>query len=305
MAIGTAIAAVGGLASAAIGASASKKAAAAQSDAADKAAQVQRDAITQARIDAYPWALTGANALYVLMDELGIPRPKTPILPDLTQGPFGVGGSTTAQPQPAQTLAPQPQNPRNNMMGSGSASEPGNQQPFMGNVQPTTAAPVAGTPSPFKPPDQIPMTAATGFRETPGYQFRVSEGEKGVLNNLAALGMKNSGKALKSLESFRQGLADQTYDNWLNRIAGVAGSGQTQTNTNNSQMLGTASQIGGLMQDAGQARASGYVGAANAWQNGIGGVANALGQWGGGGGGFFGGGTSFPSAAGTFSRGLY
>lgn len=285
MAIGTALAAVGGIASAAMGASASKKAANAQAESAEKSIQFQRDVVTQSRIDAYPWALEGATALYMYMDELGIPRPKTPILPDLTQGPFGVGGQAQAAAQPQQPLAPA-QNPRNNGIGNYATSEPSDRQPNMMPTQQTAAASNA-MPSPYKPPNDIPMTAQRGFRETPGYQFRVAEGQKGVLNNLSALGMKNSGRALKSLEAFSQGLASEEYGGWLNRIAGVAGMGQTQTNTNNAQMQNAGQNIGATMQDAGAARASGYMGAANAWQGGFNQLGNALGQMSTGG-GFFG-----------------
>lgn len=150
----------------------------------------------------------------------------------------------------------------------------------------------------------------SAFQRTPGYDFMVDEGEKGVINNLAALGMKNSGAALKALTRFRSGLANQTYDNYLNRMQATAGMGQSQVNTTNAlgqnvagsvqQGLGSigsagmagAANIGRTYQDAGQARAtgylnagqaqaSGYMGAANAWQNaissGVGNVSNALG----------------------------
>lgn len=140
----------------------------------------------------------------------------------------------------------------------------------------------------------------SAFKETPGYRFMVGEGEKGVINNLAALGMKNSGAALKALTRFRTGLANQTYDNYLNRLQGAAGMGQAQVNSLNSLGNNVAGSvqaglqgIGNTYQDAGQARASGYLnagqakasgimGAANAWQNalssGVGNVSNALGM---------------------------
>lgn len=132
---------------------------------------------------------------------------------------------------------------------------------------------------------QTEMGIAPGksaFRETPGYQFQVEEGEKGVLNNLAALGMKNSGAALKALTRFRQGLADQTYGNYLNRLSSLAGTGQTQVNSTNTLGANMATNVGQTMQQAGAARASGYMGSANAWQNaissGVGNITGALGM---------------------------
>lgn len=132
------------------------------------------------------------------------------------------------------------------------------------------------------------------FKATPGYDFRVKEGEKGVLNSLSAMGMKNSGKALKSLESFRQGIASQEYGSWLDRIAGVAGQGQQQGNSMAGYSANAANSMSNSIQAAGAARASGYVGGANAMIQGLNGAANSFGQ-------MFGGSGMFPSAPG----GLY
>jgi hypothetical protein len=117
-----------------------------------------------------------------------------------------------------------------------------------------------------------------GFATSPGYEFRVQQGEKGVLNSLSSMGMKNSGKALKSLETFRQGIASDEYNNWLNRVAGIAGAGQSQSTSLGGMGQNAANAMGQNMQSAGAARASGYVGASNAWSQGIGQVGNALGQ---------------------------
>jgi hypothetical protein len=119
----------------------------------------------------------------------------------------------------------------------------------------------------------------SAFKTTPGYEFRVSEGTKGVLNNLSALGMKNSGKALKSLETFSQGIASQEYGNWLSNIAGISGSGQQGANSMAGHSAQAGSQIGQSIQNAGDARASGYVGASNAWSQGLQQVGNSLGQY--------------------------
>lgn len=117
------------------------------------------------------------------------------------------------------------------------------------------------------------------FQETPGYQFQVDQGEKGVMNHFAALGMKNSGAALKALTSFRSGLADQEYGNYLGRLSGLAGVGQNQVNETNAQSLTSAGTQGGYITDAGAARASGYAGVGNALSNALSGVGNTLGNW--------------------------
>lgn len=117
-------------------------------------------------------------------------------------------------------------------------------------------------------------TFRSGFRQTPGYQFAVKQGERGVVNNLAALGMKNSGAALKALTTFRTGLADQQYNTYLDRLSGASVGGQT-TAANQGQLgANAASNMGASIMDAGAARASGYVGGANAWQGALSGVAS-------------------------------
>lgn len=126
-------------------------------------------------------------------------------------------------------------------------------------------------------------TFQSQFTETPGYEFAVQQGEEGVLNNLAALGQRGSGSALKALTEFRTGLANQTYDNYLNRLSGISTGGQTQVNTTNAlgaQNAGMTGNIlanmGNTIQNAGAARASGYVGGANAWGNALSGASNNI-----------------------------
>lgn len=270
----SAIGAAGSLASGVMGASAAKKAAKAQTEAADKAAALQRDSAVQARIDAYPWAMQGAQAMYQYMDELGISRPETMILPDLTQGPFNANGNTQSQ-IPASAPANASANPA---QGQGNHLQSFGKQRGLGGVSDARVQTTANTlASPFQSPSQMKFTARKGFQETPGYQFQIQQGEQGVRNNLAALGMKNSGSALKALTRFRSGLADQEYGNYLNRLAGVAGMGQSQVNSTNALTTNAANNIGQNYQNAGEARASGYVGAANSWNNALSSISNNVG----------------------------
>ena len=120
-------------------------------------------------------------------------------------------------------------------------------------------------------------TFQSGFKETPGYQFAVEEGEKGVINNLAALGMRGSGAGLKALTRFREGLADQTYNNYLDRLSGVSTGGQTQVGQTNALGANFANTAGQTIQDKGAATASGYVGGANAWSNALSNLSNYAG----------------------------
>lgn len=120
-------------------------------------------------------------------------------------------------------------------------------------------------------------TFKSAFRETPGYGFQVEQGEQGVLNNLSALGMRGSGAGMKALTRFRQGLADQTYNNYLDRLSGASVGGQASVSNQNALGQNFANNASQTIQDAGAARASGYVGAANAWGNALGNLTNQAG----------------------------
>ena len=111
--------------------------------------------------------------------------------------------------------------------------------------------------------------------EDPSYKFRLGEGLKALDRQAAARGGLISGGALKAAQRYGQDVASQEYGNIWNRLASQAGIGQTATN----QLAGQAGQYGtaagGLMTDAARARASGYVGSANALNQAIGGAGNA------------------------------
>lgn len=119
----------------------------------------------------------------------------------------------------------------------------------------------------------------SSFEATPGYAFQTEEAEKGAINHLGALGMKNSGAALKALTKLRSGLASQEHGNYLARLSGLAGVGQNAMQSNNAISMDSALNRGQLMQDAGTARASGYTGGASALGNSLTSFANNMGSW--------------------------
>ena len=123
------------------------------------------------------------------------------------------------------------------------------------------------------------------FQQDPGYAFRQSEGMKALERSAAARGNLLSGSAMKGIQRFGQDLASQEYQNAFNRyqversaklnpLQSLMGSGQSAANV----LTGAAGQMGqneaSNIYNAGQARASGYIGQANA-------LNTALGQIGG------------------------
>ena len=139
-------------------------------------------------------------------------------------------------------------------------------------------------------------------QNNPQYQFLLKQGQQALDRSAAARGMGYSGAQMKAAQQFGQGLASQQYDNeynraakeyfnkydqaanqfgnYYNRLAALAQGGQ-QAATTASQLGGQYSQnVGGtlgtlsgqLQNNIGQlgnARASGYIGQANAITGGL------------------------------------
>lgn len=113
------------------------------------------------------------------------------------------------------------------------------------------------------------------FQADPGYAFRLSEGMKALERSAAARGGLLSGATLRGVQRYGQDLGSQEYMNAFNRyqaerqarlgpLQSLAGVGQSSTQALGAAGQQMASNIGGLMGQAAQARASGYVGGANA-----------------------------------------
>jgi hypothetical protein len=148
----------------------------------------------------------------------------------------------------------------------------------------------------------MPSFQAPGndFTTDPGYQFRVSEGNKAIERSAAARGSVANPATQKALDRFNQDTASQEYgniyarrfgeyNNTLSQLQSRAGIGQTTAtnlgtagqNTANSvsnTLMNSANQQGQDAQNAGAARASGYVGGANAITGGIGSTLGNIGQ---------------------------
>jgi len=125
----------------------------------------------------------------------------------------------------------------------------------------------------------------------PAYQFQLKQGQQALDRSAAARGMGYSGAQTKAAQEYGQGMASQQYDkeynrasgefgDYYNRLAGLAQGGQQATtslqNAGNQYATGasnTLGSLGGYLQNnlgqAANARASGYIGGANAINGGI------------------------------------
>lgn len=118
------------------------------------------------------------------------------------------------------------------------------------------------------------------FTKDPGYDFRLSEGEKGINRSLAARGGLFSGAAGKALSRYNQDFASNEYGNAynryntnqgnkFNRLASLVGIGQTATNQTQQAGQNAANNISSNYIGSGNAQASGIMGIGNAISGGL------------------------------------
>ena len=124
------------------------------------------------------------------------------------------------------------------------------------------------------------------FEQDPGYAFRQAEGMRALERSAAARGNLLSGNTMKGIQRFGQDLASQEYGNAFNRfqieraarlnpLQSLMGAGQSATNVMTGATGQAGQNIGQMQLGAGQARASGYVGQANALAGALQGIGSA------------------------------
>jgi len=114
-----------------------------------------------------------------------------------------------------------------------------------------------------------------GFEASPGYQFRMDEATKAIERSAAARGSLRSGATMDALQRRAQGVASDEYQNYANRLAALAGVGQTANASNAAAGQAYAQQQTATNMAAGQARASAYTNTGNAINQGVGNLASA------------------------------
>ena len=128
------------------------------------------------------------------------------------------------------------------------------------------------------------------YQADPGYAFRLSEGQKAIERSAAARGGLQSGSALKAAARFGQDLGSQEYQNAFNRyqvnranqlnpLQSLMGAGQSAANTLTSAAGQQGQNQAANIYNAGQARASGYVGSANALSGALQGIGQMATQY--------------------------
>jgi len=109
------------------------------------------------------------------------------------------------------------------------------------------------------------------FTKSPGYDFRLSEGQKAIERSAAARGGVLNGANEKAIVRYGQDYATNDYDNFLRRYYDslnpyltVAGMGQTSAGQASTNALNTGTNISNAQLASGNAQAGGYINRANA-----------------------------------------
>jgi hypothetical protein len=245
-----AAAVVGGISSA----SSSRRAAKSQQKATDAAIGEQQRQYDLARSDQRIYRETGGQALQALASELGLAglagkRAETReeirarLAPEFTWAGYGGNGVDDA----GLDLATQEELDYQKAQGYGTGV----------------------APTPGARPDYV----AEALRE-PGYQFGLQQGQQALDRKIAAMGGRVSGAALKAAARYGTDYASTGYNaayqrgqDRLNRLAALAGLGQTGTQASAQSGANSANAISNLMSSQGNANAAATMAQGNIWGN--------------------------------------
>ena len=108
----------------------------------------------------------------------------------------------------------------------------------------------------------------------PGYQFGLQQGQLGLDRKAAAAGGRVSGASLKAASQYATDYATTGYNaayqrgqDRLNRLAALAGVGQTATQASAASGTNSANQISSLLSSQGNATAASQLAQGNIWGN--------------------------------------
>ena len=92
--------------------------------------------------------------------------------------------------------------------------------------------------------------AMANFQTDPGYQFQFQQGLRAVDAGAASQGMLRSGATLKGEETFGQGLAEQDFTNYYNRLFNLSQLGETAAAGGSPSAIaaGNSAQTAGTQQ---------------------------------------------------------
>jgi hypothetical protein len=276
MAIGTtaailgasALGAAGSIASNSAQSKAAKSAANASQQATDASIAEQRRQFDIAQQNQQPWLNTGTAALGQLASLYGLST-GVGSQPSTGQG-FNEAGYLLANPDVAASIQ------QGGFGGSAlnHYNQYGQAEGRQGGVA-TTGQVGGATATP---------SGMDAFFTSPDYQFRQNEQARALTARNASLGIQDSGAAQKAALQYSGNLASGEFNNYANRLASLAGVGQSAANQSAQQGQNFANNFSNLQGQNAQNLGSSYMqqgqNTANMWGNLANIGAGALGVWG-------------------------
>lgn len=105
------------------------------------------------------------------------------------------------------------------------------------------------------------------FHQSPGYQFALNQGLNAVQGREAAQGQTGGGGEQKAITRYSQGLADQEYGNYQQRLAGMAQMGQQSSGQAFQGAMGTGQNLANLGLNYARDEGDVYTGTGSALTN--------------------------------------
>lgn len=268
--IAAGVGAAGTIASSNAQSKAAKSAAAASQQATDASIAEQRRQFDIAQQNQQPWLNTGTAALGQLASLYGLSTGAGPQV-GTGQGAFNEQGYLLANPDVAASIS------QGGFGGSAlnHYNEYGRTEGRQGGYA-TTGQVGAATPTP---------SGMDAFFTSPDYQFRQNEQARALTARNSMLGIQDSGAAQKSALQYSGNLASGEFNNYANRLASLAGVGQSAANQSAQLGQNFANNFGNLQTQNAQNLGSSYMqqgqNTANMWGNLANIGSSALGYWGG------------------------
>lgn len=100
--------------------------------------------------------------------------------------------------------------------------------------------------------------AMSTYQTSPGYQWQMSEGLRGVDAGAASKGMLRSGATLKAEDTYAQGLANSDFSNYYNRLSGLASTGENAAAQQATSNTSTGNSLANIYTGSGSQQASTY-----------------------------------------------
>lgn len=126
-------------------------------------------------------------------------------------------------------------------------------------------------------PPNLADYAKYDFKADPGYEFRFNEGNRALERGAAARGGLLSGGYGRTAIRYAQDYASSEYKNVFDRIATIAGYGNSATSQGAQTIVNTGTNTGNALINAGEARASGYIAQGNAFSGAVNQIGTAYG----------------------------